>query len=87
MLRKRVRAPKSLGTRMIYINSCTHKITKNVSYSSYLRGKRLLRNQKVKQAKETIAKRLVKKLSPPLGTLIDAAETLKDIKTIATKGK
>jgi hypothetical protein len=41
----------------------------------------------VKQAKETIAKRLVKKLSPPLGTLIDAAETLKDIKTIATKGK
>jgi len=87
MLRKRVRAPKSLGTRMIYINSRTHKITKNVSYSSYLRGKRLLRNQKVKQAKKNIAKRFVKKLSPPLGTLIDTAETLKDIKKIATKGK
>jgi hypothetical protein len=87
MLRKRVRAPKPLGTRIIYINSHTHKITKNVSYSSYLRGKRLLRNQKVKQAKKNVAKRLVKKLSPPLGTLIDAAETLKDIKTIATKGK
>jgi len=41
----------------------------------------------VKQAKKNIAKRFVKKLSPPLGTLIDTAETLKDIKTIATKGK
>jgi len=87
MLRKRVRAPKSLGTRIIYTKSRTHKITKNVLYSSYLGGKRLLRNKKVKQAKKNIAKRLVKKLSPPLGTLIDAAETLKDIKTIATKGK
>jgi len=81
-----MKATKPLGTRMISFDS-RHKIIKNVPYSSYLRGKHLLRRKRVKQAEKSPAKRLATKLFPPLGAFIDATETLKDIRTIATKGK